>query len=429
MRTWLALVPGMATLAVGALAVACAASDDEANVPDTPRNEAVIPDASTTENDGDASLDADASGSPCSTDGWCRTVLPDADLVLVDIWTFPARAFAIAQSPTLGVKVLEWREADATWGYIDDSTQNEYGLGAYAGSIWAPSEDEVYYAVAPGYVYHGTRPTPGAAWTWTRQQLGDNGRPGMLGGWEHGYHAGSRFLALGVWGSSKSDVYAWFKNTIYRRSSDGGTSEWVPEYVADDFDDENEHLFFTSGAGAGPGDVWFAGSRTRYSSACAVLVRKTVDGYARIADGTISDAECTPRAEIPMVGGGVGRLADLQSVGGGKLVALKGARDLVKIATSGDGYDVDVAAAPASAVGLTDAERFLSLWSGADAVWLTANGLVIRGADPWAGGAYEISSIALRGSPITKDIHRVRGTSQTNLWAIGDRIALHKTAP
>jgi hypothetical protein len=130
-----------------------------------------------------------------------------------------------------------------------------------------------------------------------------------------------------------------------------------------------------------------------------------------------------------MIGGAVGRLTDLQSVGGGKLIALQGARELVKIATSGEGYDVDVAAAPGSSIGLTDAERFFSLWSGADAVWLTTNGLVIRGSDPWAGGAYEISSIALRGSPITNDIHRVRGTSQTNLWAIGDRIALHKSAP
>ena len=130
-----------------------------------------------------------------------------------------------------------------------------------------------------------------------------------------------------------------------------------------------------------------------------------------------------------MVGGAAGRLTDLQSIGGGKLVALKGARDLVKIATSGDSYTVDVAAGPGSSLGLTDAERFLSLWSGVDAVWLTTNGLVIRGADPWAAAGYEISSIALRGSPITKDIYRVRGTSETNLWAIGDRVALHKTAP
>ena len=426
MRTCLVLVPGMAMLAV----VACAASDGgNADGPSTPPDETVIPDAATSEDDSDASVDADASGSPCSSDGWCRTVLPDPDLVLLDIWTFPVRAFAIAHSPTLGVKVLEWREVDAMWEYIDDSTQNQYGLGAYAGALWASTEDEVYYAVGPGYVYHGTRPTLGAAWTWTRQQLPDGGEPGMLDGSEHGYRAGSRFLALGVWGTSKSDVYAWFKNTIYRRSSDANAPEWVPEYVADDSDDESEHLFFTGATGDAAGDVWFSGARATPFSACAVLVRKRGDGYARVADGTISDTECAPRAEIPMLGDAVGRLTDLQAIGGGKLIALKGARELVEIVTSGAGYSVDVAATPSSSIGLTDAERFLSLWSGAGAFWLTANGLVIRGADPWAGGAYEISSIAQRGTPNTSDIHRVRGTSPTNLWAIGDRIALHKTAP
>ncbi len=64
--------------------------------------------------------------------------------------------------------------------YIDDGTQNERGFGTYAGRVWAPNENEVYYGIGPGYVYHGKRPVaPATAWSWTRQQLKDNSHPDM----------------------------------------------------------------------------------------------------------------------------------------------------------------------------------------------------------------------------------------------------------
>ncbi len=418
---------GASALAATAV-VACAASEsDEQPSRDGGRAE-TVPDAAV--DDVEASVDASAGGRVCSAAGWCETSLPDEHLTLVDVWPLVGHAFAIAESPSLGVKVLEWSEVEAKWAYIDDSTQNEPGSGAYGGKIWAPSENEVYFGVAPGYIYRGTRSSsPKTAWTWTRERLQDNGQVGDIADWVHGHTVSGRSLVLGVWGTSESDVYAWFKNTIYRRRTSGGAPEWLPEHVADDFDDGAEHLFFLSAAGTKPGDIWFSGARSRVSSGCALLVRKTDAGYERIADGTASDSACTPRAGALMIGGTEGRLTDLQAVAADHFVALKGARDAVRIKAVGDSYVIDVTSGPGPSVGVADGEPFTSLWSTAGTVWFTASGLVVRGTDPWGGGKYEVSTIALMGAPIGKRVYQVRGTSQSNLWAIGEHFALHKTAP
>lgn len=426
MKASLLLASGAAVLA-SAAAVACAASEnDGGTAPDAGGDKPiVVPTDAGSPSDAEAEAEAQAPPAACSAAGWCETTLPDADLVMLDIWPFDARAFAIAESPTLGIKVLEWNAATTSWTYVDDGTQNAPGLGAYAGRIWAPSENELYFGVGPGYVFHGTRAAQAAPWSWVSHRLQDNSHPGVVhptdGNPRYDTMSRASYPALGVWGTSSSDVYAWFTNTIYHwKSADGGAPEWVPEYIADDAADENEHLFFVSAAATSASDLWFAGARRRATGPCALLVRKTADGFARVADGTPGFA-CTPKPDIAMIGGAEGWLTDLQAGANGRLVGLKGARDAVRISVEADGgYGFELATLSAGT---------RSLWTVANESWTSTSVLVFQGKDPWDGGAREISSIAIRGTPNVNQLFQVRGTSNSNLWAIGERNALHKTTP
>lgn len=429
-------------LACGAVVlatVACAASginDETAPSPDAGGGDAVIADAAVAESDADA--ESAAERPQCSAAGWCATSLPDTDLSMKDIWPLPGRAFAVAESPTLGVKVLEWDDLVARWKYIDDKSQNDPGFGQYVGKIWAPNENEVYYAVSPGYIYHGKRPVPPeTAWSWTRDRLADNspvddGDP--ADGYPSYWKTGANYPALGVWGTSSGDVYAWVTNTIYHRKSvDGGTSEWIAEYVADDSDEPGphrpfgEHLFFLSAAGTSPDDVWFSGARARLGAGCALVVRKTPAGYKRVADGLLSrmSSACSERPGTLMIGGAEGWLTDVQALAPDQFIGLKGARDVVRISVEGDSYSVALAPVPEA----VSPRGLNSLWSGHGDVWLSGWGRVVRGANVWDGGAYQISTTSLSGGPLNRPMYQIRGTSNTNLWAIGVRHALHKTTP
>ncbi|MBN9163308.1 MAG: hypothetical protein BGO98_21875 [Myxococcales bacterium 68-20] len=370
----------------------------------------------------------------CTDAGWCETSLPDEDLVLKDVWPLDGRAFAIAYSLTLGVKVLEWKESDAAWSYIDDGTQNE-DFAQYVGRIWAPNENEVYYGVDPGYIYHGTRPTPPATkWSWTRQRLKDNSHADIVhpqDGYPKYFQLNANYPTLGIWGTSVDDVYAWFTDTIYRRTKfDGDTFEWVPEYIANDASGAAEHMYFVAATGSGPDDLWFSGTRTRSPSlaACAVLVHRTGGDYLRIADGVLSSntGRCAAKPGYLSIGGAEGWLTDIHMRSVNEIVGLKGARDVVKVSIAEGGYSVSVATVPMA----LDQEPLSSLWADPGSLWLSGFGTVVRASgDVWDGGAFQLSSVAVTGAPLGRHLYQVRGTSNTNLWAIGVRNALHKTTP
>lgn len=435
-----------------AAAVACATSgaEEEATPPPGPPVDAsVILDGGPA----DAGRDVTPGLPTCSDAGWCVTALPDSDLTLKDIWPLPSRAFAIAESPTLGVKILEWDDADPTWKYIDDATQNEPGLGKYAGKIWAPDENEIYFAVAPGYIYHGRRSAaPATAWAWTRDRLEGTsdagpGDPALPMNSSLGY--GVRYPALGVWGTGPGDVYAWHANTVYHwTSDDGGAPAWVAEYVADDAA-LGEQLYILGAVGTRREDIWFTGARQggEYQYSCAILVRKTVAGYRRIADGTLatdyiappsypsappSPPTCNARAGdggLIRIGGADGWLTDLQALADDRLVGLKGSRDVARISVDGGSYAMTFTPVPR-----TDSARPLtSLWGTPQKSWLTGWGVIIEDTSSWDAGAeagvFGISTISLSGAPIDRSLYQVRGSSNTNLWAIGVRYAFHKTTP
>lgn len=434
MRGWVLL--GFASAAVAA-AAACASSDD-GDSPRSPPGTGAVPVSDAAPNEaspGDA--ESDAGPVTCSAAGWCATSLPDVDLRMKDIWPLPGHAFAIAESPTLGTKVLEWKDADSAWQYIDDNSQNEIG-GKYAGTIWAPSEDEVYFAVAPSYVYHGTRLTPpSAGWSWSHRKLEDNApKDGPFhdpSSDDHGYRYNSGLgtwgPALGVWGLGGDDVYAWYSNTIYHwKPDDAGTPAWIAEYVADDADSSFEHLFFVSATGRSRDDVWFAGARSQGFGECALLIHKTAAGYRRVVDGLIQDYSCVERTGYLHVGGADGWLTDIQSLGARELIGLKGARDVARFSVEND-VSVSLSTVPKLFSLGASATGYSSLWSASEEVWLTGWSLVARGQGVGDAATYEVSTIALNGAPLQRDMYRVRGTSSTNLWAIGNGYAFHKTTP
>jgi len=479
----------LTTAATGlAAAVACATSDVDA--PSPPPNEAdptALPDAGSA-----GESPADDAEAPrldrCSAAGWCTTSLPDPDLTLTDIWPFETRAFAIAETPTQGVKVLEWDDAVQTWVYIDDNSQNTFESGRYSGKIWAPNENELYYGVSPAFIYHGTRTAPASPWTWRRSRLdnhspdaGSDRDPGIarIGPVSPEQRPAADFPALGVWGTSADDVYAWYANTIFHRTTaGGGEPTWVAEYTADDYAGASDAFFFFSAAGSGRDDVWFSGTRGRYANtgvfSCPIVVHKSAEGYRRLVDYTITGTIPTDhtRGACSAKAGAL----NLQSwfpgfdlgwsvIPPGFIAPTQGAW-LTSIASAGPNAVAGIlqggnlAYIEASDGGIArwipmgfsplrrDAPSSLSsVWIHGTETWMSGWGAVLRtdtDVDHWStgwrivlptnatdarDGTFDVSTIALNGAPLDAPFHQVRGTSNTNLWAVGARYALHKTTP
>ncbi len=445
-----------------AAAAACASSEREPSLSDEPDTGTPLADAAPTDGGGETDADDAPPELPeCSSAGWCPTDLPRTDLVLRDIAVFPGRAFAVAESATVGVKVLEWNDDTATWSFIDDNSQNESGRGRFVGRLWAASSNEVFYGVAPRTIYHGKRDpqstSPSTAWTWTFQQLEDHvpaytpnatypehyrGLPRYRGMPIHGNWTGIDLPSLGVFGTSTDDVYAWYGNTIYRLSQeDGGDPTWAVEYVADDRDRPDELLVFFAATATAAGDIWFAGGRggapgdTRL---CPVLVRKSSSSssYERVADGQgaalrfpLPPKRCEARPGVPYIDAAEGWLTDIQAGPDDTIIGLNAAYELVRVAETGGGtYSFALAKVPR---GLTKAP-VLSFWRvpGDETVWIGGTNVIVRGHDLWADTAtYEISPISRERVWLDFPVRQVRGTSNNHYWAVGARHALRKITP
>jgi hypothetical protein len=205
--------------------------------------------------------------------------------------------------------------------------------------------------------------------------------------------------------------------------------------VADDPDVASEHLFFVSAAGSSAEDVWFAAVRSDSLGGgvaqrnCAVLVRKTPAGFARVADGIVQASGCVERSGFLRVGGAHGWLTDIQATGPGAITGLKGANDIVRLSAEAEALTAGVDPVPAFRGFKGGLNPYRSLWRSPSGLWLSAWGLVLRGPESGDAGTYAISTISLNGGPVNTPLHRVRGTSDTNLWATGNGYAFHKTTP
>ncbi len=475
----------LACASVGVAAVvACAAADDAPLPPGAEPPPNPVSDGGPDTDDGSSPIrDASSRDGSCSEAGWCITPLPDGDLVLKDIWPFASRAFAIAESRTLGVKVLEWDESAKTWSYIDDNSQNEYGFGQFAGKIWAPNENEVYFGAAPSFIYRGARATPSSPWSWERERLDDNSRD-PVAAHDHGlgyyYHpnSGERAIvpALGVWGTSGDDVYAWYANTIFRRTSeDGGAPAWVAEYIIEDADALADTTYVFGASGSSPEDVWFAGGRIRYDAngtkpaqmrdfACPIVIHKSTQGYDRLVDtvigenvsytsacsrkpGTVPLEDTLPIGKTDMTSAweDVGWLTSSSSAGQNAMVGILGGNSLAYVTSEDGGLarrnqiaklsvpSTEFGALLLNSVWVGDAHAWASGWGlilqieNNPGAWSTGRGLRMPKDNSVDSGTYRISSSVLDGVPIDVPLHQVRGASNDNLWAIGARYALHKT--
>jgi len=408
-----------------AAAAACASSDVEgpaASPPDSEDSGTTVhaPDAASS--DAHADVDASPEAATCSGAGWCITDLPDSDLTLRDVWPHDNHTFAIAESPTLGVKFLEWESASSTWRYIDDYSQNADQIG-HAGAMWSPSEDEVYFAVTPLKIFHGKRTVPDGSWSWSYDRLPPpDGAPAF----------DSVDPPFGVVGTSSGDVYAWYANTIYRRTrDDGGSDAWIVEYSSDETNNGARLSLRTAAAPSGD-EVWFAGAS---AFTCPVIIRTSpAEGYQRVADGIKSPSTCVARDGLLMLGNGVLEELRVASDDGVVGVVANGAtRDVVRItfdASADGGRGYAVSRFPVDGT-LARGQPINTLWSARDEpIWLGGVSIILRSnGDVFDGGSFGVSTISLNGAWLDFPIYKIRSASTNNRWAVGAKYALHKTTP
>ncbi|MBX3252415.1 MAG: hypothetical protein KF901_34895, partial [Myxococcales bacterium] len=275
--------------------------------------------------------------------------------------------------------------------------------------------------------------------------------------------------ALGVFGTSKDDVYAWFGNRIFRRTSVGGASPtWVSELAAEDPDVRSDESFYVFNAAKGEGDeIWFVGGRGTYGQygyqGCPTLYRRTGAEYSAVVNGSIANSECSalPGSIDPTWwiddGWELPYAAPSSVFGWGTAVIPVGSGQAVLLLDSDYYYFyfVDVpedfvrvnvigSVAPPS---LSPPLHHSGVRFG-DRMWLTGQGTAFSSEikkraweaslgigtaqdfDGTASGALlEMSSVAMNGRYLNEPLYQVRGTSPNNLWIVGNRYALHKKTP
>jgi hypothetical protein len=299
-------------------------------------------------------------------------------------------------------------------------------------------------------VYHGKRstesPPPPNPWSWTRQDLENripnypvnSFNPDHYTGRPIDTASGELLVSLGVFGTSADDVYAWYGNAIYRATKDeAGDPTWDVAYVADDLDRPDEQLFFLSAAGTGPDSVWFSGGRgggVYDSKVCAIVVRKTTAGFRRVVDGVGAPYPtfCGPRDGTILLEGALGWLTQIRTDSPNSIIGLKGALDIAHVSVAGDTYSAVMSTPPTLTSTASKQILFLSLSAGPnEPLWLGGYSMVVQGkGDLWNdGGAYAISTLSLNGSFINMPVYQIRSTSDSDIWAVGERYALHKTTP
>ena len=245
----------------------------------------------------------------------------------------------------------------------------------------------------------------------------------------------------------------------------GGHATWTLEHVVDDPTTPNEALYILSAAGTGPDDVWLSGARASLLNGrvqvCPVIIHKTARGYARVVDHTVR-ASTQPQEPCAAKDGHkhlvirlslFGMTFELPSTISGYLPRLTstGLNAAAGLHENFLAYirDADTWTGTLTQVAYTPDYDFLnvptaltSLWIDGERTWISGWGAMLStetAYDQWAAGgalavgadagSYELSSVALDGSAIYAPFHQVRGTSTTNLWAVGKRYALHKTTP
>jgi hypothetical protein len=425
---------GLGGVAVG-LAAACAASGDEASRPEpaldsSPEAGVLPPSDSGPARDGKPENELDG-GPLCSLDGWCPTTLPGEDITVADVVPFEHRAFALMTGSYIGYKIAEWTP-DGGWQYI--TKKLEFPLYSNQSALWAPTEDEVFFTVNDlsgflgltfgAFVVRGRRPVPPETdWSWTTTKI----------------DCDRMMTSAPLFGVNAGDMFVSTCGKIYRSSAgvweaDAGTSPWSEEGYVDPDATHPVELYAATGTGAD--DLWFGGGRWSpdYSNACATLVHKTAAGYETVIDGVPAGDGCTPIDGIPSVRGLF--MNNLHAVAKGRVVgavSITGTsppvNQLVKVATDGGQLDV-ITSRPSNSDGFLGAVWGLSEDDLFVVSSLSTTSTIFRAKAVWGDApSYTYSRLAINGLPNTSQLHMIRGTSNQNIWAVGNKHAYHKATP
>ena len=381
----LRLALGGATIAV---AVACAGHGSDASVgdidPPLPVPEAGPPGPD--ETDAGPGVDA-APRSLCSRDGWCTAEVPDPPPVFADLWPLATTAFAV------GNGIFEY---DGTrWVFAHERV-------AELTTVWASSADEVWAGGRYGRIFHGVRSA--GSWRWTQERIGDTS------------------TIVSLWGAGGSDLYAVTEKRAYHRAEapDGGALwrvEIEDETVPDPYNGNLLRLERVSGSG--PNDVWISGMR---GDLCSYLAHKVDGAYELVADcQSVCTDEFTCSTE-PIPPALFDRWSPVEILAPQRATAIQGDR-IVRIVRNPAGVH-ELTSIP------TQGLFGRSLWGPSETNLYSAGYAQVRHNPNIEndGGAFEITSVALAGTPLVAELE-VRGTSPTNVWAFGGVYALHKTKP
>ncbi|AKV01075.1 hypothetical protein AKJ09_07738 [Labilithrix luteola] len=404
-------------------AIACANNDpsnalvDDGGALDAstaPRDDgsAETPDA----NDDASEGDVDAHVRTCSLDDVCHTALPP-NSYLRDVWSAgDGVVWAVGWNDPLVTAttgtILRWD--GATWTvHFKDANRLHAIWGSSANDIWVGGDNGLF---------HGTGASS-ATLTWTKVRS----EP-----------------IVSIWGTSANDIWAVGSMKTWKYFFDGNvlhysgpTSDgdgWTIDPIS------SRPIGFRKVWGTSASDVWLGGTEDSgcgdgcWMGAHAVTFRRRPDGHG----GYVWSQDALP--EFGAVGGGS------NFMGGGSItpddVWLMGNLS-TQIRSS---YDVVFTGNPkrdgsgdyawSSATFGTcrgDDSACNGIWF-TRAVWgKTPNDVYVAGdfgkLRHWNGTAFSLVRTTIKKIPPTTALYAMWGSSSTDLWIVGDAIALHKTAP
>jgi len=353
--------------------------------------DAALPDDVDTEGpDGSDAGDAGDAGNaelPACTVDWCDTPLPIPDggtLSLMDVWV-PSKdeAWAVSQEGL----VLRW--SGTSWSVVWDAETPLYGVtGDPEGNIWAVG--------AEGAIFRGPA---GAGWT--------------------PIPSGVTTDLVGICEASRDaehprNVAVVTENAVLRWNGDTDV-DGMPVWTRSTFG-ELEKLYSISCSGS---DVWVSGTSADFVQPGGRLYRSSDDdaGWeAQLASGkdgnlqidflqyeTLSSIWAHDRKNI-WTRGQIGIVYGLPGAGDGQLIWARERSQMASLATL--------------------SKRPTGIWgSAANDVWIVSS----RGrVHHWDGTRVSITVTAKSWDVLESNLHAVSGSSASNVWVVGDNVALHR---
>lgn len=406
--------------ALAALAAAC--SDSESNAlhgdagsnPDGADAAFTEPDAheedggSDATTDGDSALDASADGArpddgatarPCTSEGWCHTVVPDGQS-FNDVWgDGSGTVWVVSQQG----KIFRWD--GAAW-VESTEVKAPHPLEGYPpivvplSSIWGSSPTDLWVSgSANAPLLHGTGPSPSAI-TWTKVSL-PTAAP-----------------VLSLWGTSATDVWAITSNQVLhytgppsQEDADAGATGWtvLPAVLSSGL----KKIW-----GTGPNDIWIGGS-TAGASGTMVLFRGHPSGAGEYL---FSDMPRSTDKITSFTGGGAFSRTSVYLLGAINNSAANQGFYLGNSADDGATFTWTWQSFKSGRAPSYDA------WgTGADDFWLVG---ALGRVRHWDGVDWHVAALALDDVlPVTATLNAVWGSGPNDVWAVGNEIALHKIAP